>query len=89
MQHLSLEVEGTCEHQQAQVRRGGIPLGSVALETLAVRDRIGLYACGEALDQDADCGGYNLAWAWLTGSRAGDSAGSLAACAGAPERLDA
>ncbi len=89
MQHLSLEVEGTCEHQQAQVRRGGIPLGSVALETLAVRDRIGLYACGEALDQDADCGGYNLAWAWLTGSRAGDSAGRLAACAGAPERHDA
>ena len=23
---------------------------------------------------DADCGGYNLAWAWLTGVRAGAAA---------------
>ncbi|HJG62424.1 MAG TPA: hypothetical protein K8W21_05530 [Enorma massiliensis] len=23
---------------------------------------------------DADCGGYNLAWAWISGARAGRSA---------------
>ena len=31
----------------------------------------GLYACGEVLDIDGDCGGYNLHHAWLTGIRAG------------------
>ena len=32
-----------------------------------------LYVCGEALDIDADCGGFNLAWAWLSGIRAASS----------------
>ena len=27
----------------------------------------GLYIIGELLDVDADCGGYNLTWAWTTG----------------------
>lgn len=38
----------------------------------------GLFACGEALNMDADCGGYNLAWAWLTGLCAGFSAARAA-----------
>ncbi len=35
----------------------------------------GLYACGEVLDIDGDCGGYNLQWAWSSGRLAGQSAG--------------
>ena len=35
----------------------------------------GLYACGEVLDIDGDCGGYNLQWAWSSGRLAGVSAG--------------
>jgi predicted flavoprotein YhiN len=35
----------------------------------------GLYACGEVLDVDGDCGGYNLQWAWSSGYLAGTSAG--------------
>ena len=31
----------------------------------------GLYACGEVLDIDGDCGGYNLQWAWSSGHLAG------------------
>ena len=31
----------------------------------------GLYACGEVLDIDGDCGGYNLQWAWASGRAAG------------------
>ncbi len=26
----------------------------------------GLYACGEMLDVDGECGGYNLMWAWAS-----------------------
>ena len=31
----------------------------------------GLFACGEVLDIDGDCGGYNLQWAWASGCLAG------------------
>lgn len=74
--HLELDPSGPTETARAQVRRGGIPLDAVDLRALSVRDALGdgLYACGEALDMDADCGGYNLAWAWLSGVRAGKEA---------------
>lgn len=70
---------GTTEERSAQVRRGGIPFSAVELPSLSVRPcaasgRSGLFACGEALDMDADCGGFNLAWAWLSGIRAGTAA---------------
>ena len=70
---------GTTEERSAQVRRGGIPFSAVELPSLSVRahaasGRSGLFACGEALDMDADCGGFNLAWAWLSGIRAGTAA---------------
>ena len=31
----------------------------------------GLFACGEVLDVDGDCGGFNLQWAWASGRLAG------------------
>jgi len=31
----------------------------------------GLYAAGEVLDIDGDCGGFNLQWAWSSGYLAG------------------
>ncbi len=74
LHRITLRVTGTCEHQQAQVRRGGIPFSSINTDTLAITSRPHLFACGEALDQDADCGGYNLGWAWLSGLRAGEAA---------------
>ena len=33
-----------------------------------------LYLCGEILDVDGICGGYNLQWAWATGYLAGTAA---------------
>ena len=77
LHRLPFAVVGTAEHKQAQVRRGGIPLTAVKIATLQAAP--GLFACGEALDQDADCGGYNLAWAWASGMRAGVSAANAAA----------
>ena len=43
--------------------------------TLESRLVPGLFACGELLDVDGDCGGYNLQWAWSSGRLAGESAG--------------
>lgn len=76
---VPFEVEGLAEARQAQVRRGGVPLGAVDPGTLELRAGAdtaapGIHVCGEAFDQDADCGGFNLAWAWLSGLRAGRAA---------------
>lgn len=75
LKHFKLLVEGTAEERSAQVTRGGIPIEDVSASSLCVDNSTGapLYICGEALDIDADCGGFNLAWAWISGIRAASS----------------
>ena len=59
----------------AQVTAGGIVTNEFDPTTMESRLVPGLYACGEVLDVDGDCGGYNLQWAWSSGHLAGKSAG--------------
>jgi predicted flavoprotein YhiN len=59
----------------AQVTAGGIFTKEFDDKTMESRIVPGLYACGEVLDIDGDCGGYNLQWAWSSGRLAGLSAG--------------
>ena len=61
----------------AQVTAGGISTGEFHEQTMESRLVPGLYACGEVLDIDGDCGGYNLQWAWSSGRLAGRSAGGI------------
>ena len=60
----SLVVMGTSGFGPAQVTAGGISTAVFKPETLEHRRHRGLYAIGEVLDVDGDCGGYNLQWAW-------------------------
>ena len=59
----------------AQVTAGGAV--TTEFDPLSMESRLvpGLYACGEVLDIDGDCGGYNLQWAWSSGRMAGFHAG--------------
>ena len=59
----------------AQVTAGGILTAEFDPDTMESRLMPGLYACGEVLDIDGDCGGYNLQWAWSSGRMAGLHAG--------------
>lgn len=59
----------------AQVTAGGIVTAEFDPNTMESRLVPGLYACGEVLDVDGDCGGYNLQWAWSSGHLAGSHAG--------------
>ena len=59
----------------AQVTAGGIVTKEFDPETMESKLVPGLYACGEVLDIDGDCGGYNLQWAWSSGRLAGAHAG--------------
>ena len=56
----------------AQTTTGGVDLKEVNLDTLESNKVNGLYFCGEVLDVDGACGGYNLSFAWITGLIAGD-----------------
>ncbi len=59
----------------AQVTAGGVLTQQFDPATMESRLVPGLYACGEVLDIDGDCGGYNLQWAWSSGRCAGLHAG--------------
>ncbi len=59
----------------AQVTAGGVLTEEFDETTIESRLVPGLYACGEVLDVDGDCGGYNLQWAWSSGRLAGTEAG--------------
>ncbi len=67
---LSFTVKEPANVEAAQVTKGGLILSQFNEATLEAKLYPGLYAVGEALDIDADCGGYNLSWAWLSGLRA-------------------
>lgn len=58
----------------AQVTAGGVKLDEVDPNTLESKLVKGLYFCGEILDIDGLCGGYNLQWAWSSGHLAGTNA---------------
>jgi predicted Rossmann fold flavoprotein len=70
-----LKVGNTRDFSQAQVTAGGLDCRDFAPDTLESRLWPGLFAAGELLDVDGDCGGYNLQWAWSSGLLAGTSAG--------------
>ena len=59
----------------AQVTAGGVVTEEFDRNTMESKLVPGLYACGEVLDVDGDCGGYNLQWAWSSGRLAGFCAG--------------
>ena len=59
----------------AQVTAGGIRTSEFRADSMQSRLCRGLYAAGEVLDIDGDCGGYNLQWAWASGRLAGELRG--------------
>lgn len=61
-----IPVTGTTGFPGAQVTAGGALLSEFDPHTLESKKVPGLFACGEVLDVDGDCGGYNLTWCWAS-----------------------
>ncbi|MGN0115725.1 MAG: NAD(P)/FAD-dependent oxidoreductase [Acutalibacteraceae bacterium] len=61
---FELNVTGVQGYNVAQVTAGGIITDDFDSETMRSKLQSGLYAVGEVLDVDGDCGGYNLQWAF-------------------------
>ena len=74
---FSLPVLSVLGFDGAQVTAGGIRTAEFDPDTLQSRLVPGLYAAGEVLDIDGDCGGYNLQWAWSSGYLAGHLKGGV------------
>jgi len=68
---FDFELRGTMGFENAQVAAGGMDTDEFDPETLESRLVPGLFAAGELLDIDGDCGGYNLQWAWSSAMLAG------------------
>ena len=62
----TLPVKSTLGFDQAQVTCGGAELKDFHPESLESKLVPGLYAAGEVLNVDGDCGGFNLHWAWAS-----------------------
>ena len=75
---LKIQVTGTMPFANAQTTAGGMDTSDFDPSTLASLKCPGLFACGEILDIDGDCGGFNLQWAWSSGFLAGSSAAQYA-----------
>ena len=69
-----LAVTGVRGFDQAQVTQGGIDTADFDPATLEHCRLPGLRVCGEMLNVDGDCGGYNLQFAFATGLLAGAAA---------------
>ena len=77
LERFQLPLMGTLGFEDAQVTAGGVETDGFDAQALESRLVPGLYACGEVLDVDGDCGGFNLQWAWSSGRLAGLAAGGL------------
>lgn len=56
----------------AQVTAGGVTSKEIDVNTLALKSDKRIKFCGEILDVDGDCGGYNLSFAWASGMLCGE-----------------
>ena len=67
-------ITGTLSFDRAQICAGGVKVSELSPETMECKRIPGLYIVGELVDVDGICGGYNLQFAWSSGSLAGQAA---------------
>ena len=66
-----LTVNGHDGFKMAMITRGGVNLKEIDPKTMQSKLVKGLYFCGEVMNLDGPCGGYNLQWSFASGYLAG------------------
>jgi len=66
-----LTINGHDGFKMAMITRGGINLKEIDPKTMQSKLVKGLYFCGEIMNLDGPCGGYNLQWSFASGALAG------------------
>ena len=62
-----LTVNGHDGFKMAMITRGGVSLKEINPYTMQSKKLKGLYFCGEVMNLDGPCGGYNLQWSFASG----------------------
>ncbi|MGN0569882.1 MAG: NAD(P)/FAD-dependent oxidoreductase [Candidatus Fimenecus sp.] len=70
-----IRVKNSRSFDFAQVTAGGADCSQFDPKTMESKLVNNIFCCGEALNVDGDCGGYNLQWAWSSGRTAGRTIG--------------
>lgn len=73
VKQYTVEIDRPRGFDFAQVTAGGADCREFDPVTMQSRKVPRLYVCGEALNIDGGCGGYNLQWAWSSGRAAGEA----------------
>lgn len=71
IEEYEVNIIDTKDFDRAQVCTGGILLSEINPQTMESKIVKNMYFAGEILDVDGICGGYNLAFAFITGYLAG------------------
>jgi len=79
LRSVTLPVLGIRSFDESQLSAGGVPVSEVRPETCESASVSGLYLVGETLDVVGPCGGYNLHFAFTSGTLAGLALAGLAA----------
>lgn len=66
-----LTVTGHDGFKMAMITRGGVSLKEIRPESMESKILSGLFFCGEVMNLDGPCGGYNLQWSFASGYVAG------------------
>ena len=74
IKHFDFTITGTKGFKDAQVTRGGVSAEELKDGSLQSIKIPGLFFCGEILNADGVCGGYNLHFAWGSGIQAAKEA---------------
>lgn len=69
--HLEIPIVDVSQFLRAQVCTGGVSLTTINPKSMESNIVKGLYFTGELLDVNGNCGGFNLAFAFITGFIAG------------------
>lgn len=70
--NFRFDVSGTNDFDCAQTCTGGISLKDVNINTLESKINKNMYLIGEVLDCNGECGGFNLAFCFMTGLLVGE-----------------
>ena len=73
IEEFTLDITGYHSFDRAQVATGGVSINEINPNTMESVITNNLYLVGELLDVDGKCGGFNLAFAFISGYLAGRS----------------
>ncbi len=71
LRNYTEKIDETLSWDIAQFTAGGVDVTEIDSRNMQSKIVTNVFFCGEVVDIDGDCGGYNLQWAWSSGFVAG------------------